>query len=179
MRAPAPHHKCRSGHIGQAEADGEQREQRDELDHVHRQIERLVDAITEGTPDAAVRDRPAAPEERRMTLAAVLAGAIAPAPRLHANLAEIYRQCVAELARVPEVDDATEAQRLIHSLVDAATLLPEGGKLRIEVRGELAAILHMARGGEYTKSAGDDADALAVQINLVAGTGFEPVTFRL
>ena len=46
--------------------------------------------------------------------------------------------------------------------MDTITLVPENGRLRIEVRGELAAILRMARGAKNTKSAGGDADALAV-----------------
>ena len=50
---------------------------------------------------------------------------------------------------------------------------------RVEVRGEMAAILRMAQGPGSAKSAGGDADTLAVQIKMVAGTGFEPVTFRL
>jgi hypothetical protein len=35
---------------------------------------------------------------------------------------------------------------LIRSLVDAITLMPENGNLRVEVRGELAAILALAVG---------------------------------
>lgn len=102
------------------------------------------------------------------------ATAVTPTPRLHPNLAEVYRQRVAELARALEADDAAEARELVRGLVDVVTLVPEGGKLRIEVRGELAAILRMARGAEPAKSAGGDADALAVQIKLVAGTRNRP-----
>jgi site-specific DNA recombinase len=50
---------------------------------------------------------------------------------------------------------------------------------RVEVRGELAAILRMAQGPGSAKSAGGDADTLAVQIKMVAGAGFEPAAFRL
>jgi hypothetical protein len=95
------------------------------------------------------------------------------------NLADVYRQRVAELTRVLEADNAAEAWALVRSLVETITLVPEGGVLRIEVRGELAAILRIAEGAERARNAGRDADALAVQIKMVAGTGFEPVTFRL
>jgi site-specific DNA recombinase len=91
----------------------------------------------------------------------------------------VYRQRVAELTRVLEADNAAEAPELVRSLVETITLVPEGGVLRIEVRGELAAILRIAEGAERARNAGRDADALAVQIKMVAGTGFEPVTFRL
>jgi hypothetical protein len=51
--------------------------------------------------------------------------------------------------------------------------------LRIEVRSKLAAILRMTQGAEQARRAGHDADALAVQIKMVAGAGFEPAAFRL
>ena len=76
-------------------------------------------------------------------------------------------------------EDAAEARDLVRGLVEAITLIPEDGKLRIEVRGELGAILSLASGGRTTKSASREADALASQVKLVAGIGFEPMTFRL
>jgi hypothetical protein len=152
----------------QAEANGEQQAKAAELEHVLRQIERLVDAITEGTPAAAVRDRLASLEERRLKLEAVLATAVAPAPRLHPNLAEVYRQRMAELTRVLESDNAAGARELVRSLVETITLVPNGGVLRIEVRGELAAILRMAQGAEQARDAGRNSEALAVQIKMVA-----------
>jgi site-specific DNA recombinase len=135
----------------QAEADGEQHAQRAELDQVRRQIERLVDALTEGTPSAAARDRLAGLEERRLRLEAALATAVTPAPRLHPNLADVYRQRVAELTHVLEADNAAEARSLVGSLVEAITLVPDGGRLCIEVRGELAAILRMSQGSQTCK----------------------------
>jgi len=72
---------------------------------------------------------------------------------------------------------------LIRGLVDEIRLVPENGANRIELRGELAAILGLADG---TNSNGGRRDTAAVavgelseQIKMVAGTGFEPVTFRL
>jgi len=55
--------------------------------------------------------------------------------------------------------------------VETITQVPDDGRLCIEVRGELAAILRMAKGAEHARSTGGDADALAVQIKLVAGAG--------
>ena len=78
-----------------------------------------------------------------------------------------------------EGDDAAGARELVRSLVETITLVPEHGMSRIEVRGELAAILRMAQGAEQAKGAGENTKALAVQIKMVAGTGFEPATFRL
>ena len=153
----------------QAAASGQQEAQRAEIEQVRRQIERLVDAIAEGTPAVAVHERLAALEARRLSLEAYLATAVAPAPRLHPNLAEVYRNRIADLVRVLDADDATEARELVRSLVETITMIPENGTLRIEVRGELAAILRMAQGAGQARSAGSDADALAVQIKMVAG----------
>ena len=51
--------------------------------------------------------------------------------------------------------------------------------LRVEVRGELAAILSLAEGAGNAKSPRMAAEALSLQIKMVAGGGFEPPTFRL
>jgi site-specific DNA recombinase len=150
----------------------------DELRLVRDRIERLVDAIAEGTPAAAVRDRLESLEARRLTLEAEVATSLAPAPRLHPALAEVYRQKVANLVAALEGDDAAEARELLRSLVDSITLHPEEKGQRVEVRGELAAILGLASCGAAIK-AGGSTDVLAVQMKMVAGTGFEPVTFRL
>lgn len=75
----------------QAESAGDQEARQKELDRVKRQIERLVDAIAEGTPAAAVKDRLSVLEARRLELEAQATSAVAPAPRLHPNLPQVYR----------------------------------------------------------------------------------------
>ena len=54
-------------------------------------------------------------------------------------------------------------------------LIPEDGKLEIELVGDLAAILALS--ADSKKPVTDDRDGL--QVTLVAGIGFEPMTFRL
>ena len=97
------------------------------------------------------------------------------APFLHPNLAEVYRRKVAELATLIEGGMAAEAFEAIRGLVDTITLTPDGEGLRVELRGELAAMLALA---SDSKKPGGEARLLE-QIKVVAGTGFEPVTFRL
>ena len=75
-------------------------------------------------------------------------------------------------------DDAAEVRELIRGLVEAIVLVPEDGRLRVEIRGELASILALAEGARRDKGAGVTG-ASCEQIKMVAGTGFEPVTFRL
>ena len=70
-----------------------------------------------------------------------------------------------------------EAFEMIHSLIDEIRLVPEGGALKIELRGELAGILALA--ADSIKAQGLSTSGLAEHIKLVAGRGFEPLTFRL
>ena len=116
-----------------------------------------------------VRDRLVELEERRLALEAKLSTTVAPAPRLHPKLADVYRQRVAVLGEALAADDAAEARELVRGLVDAITLVPEAGALRIEVRGELGAILRLAEGARNKKRPGEDAEALVAQIKMVAG----------
>jgi hypothetical protein len=76
---------------------------------------------------------------------------------------------MAELTEALRQEDSAEARELVRSLVDYITLIPDGDQQRIEVRGELAAILRMAQGPGHARSTDDSADALAVQVKMVAG----------
>ncbi|PWS36803.1 resolvase [Falsiroseomonas bella] len=163
----------------QAEASAGLTAQRAELARIDGQIERAVDAIVAGMASPALKGRLEELERRKAHLEAELAGAEAPAPRLHPNLAELYRTRVAELARVLAAEDGIEAREVVRGLVEAIRLTPEGERLRIEVRGELGAILRLAEGARNQKRPGGVAEAFVGQIKLDAGTGFEPVTFRL
>jgi transcription elongation GreA/GreB family factor len=64
----------------QADATADQEAERTELERVRRQIDRFVDAIAEGTPAAAVKDRLKELEARRLHLEAQLSAAKVPAP---------------------------------------------------------------------------------------------------
>jgi site-specific DNA recombinase len=149
-----------------------------ELERVRRQIERLVDALADGAAMASVRDRLTGLEARRLQLERDIADSVAPAPRLHPNLAEVYRQRVAILVDTIASDNAAEVRERVRGLVSAILLIPEDGKLRIEIRGELAAILALSAAATRT-SADRSADAMCEQVKMVAGIGFEPMTFRL
>ncbi len=45
-------------------------------------------------------------------------------------------------------DDAGPARELVRGLIEAIVLIPEGGRLRVEVRGELATILRLSGTGK-------------------------------
>ena len=66
----------------------------------------------------------------------------------------------------------------MRALIEGVVLTPEDGDLAIDLCGELASMLSLCTGAETQKaSAGVTEETL--QIKMVAGTGFEPVTFRL
>ena len=154
--------------------------QRAELDHLERRIRRIVELITdEDAPVRALKNELVALEARQLVLQQELAEIGAPAPLLHPNLAELYRQRVEHLREALH-DDATrdEAFELLRSLIEEIRLVPKDGQLQVELRGELAGILALAA-ADSRKPGSHSATGLAQQIKMVAGEGFEPSTFRL
>ena len=90
-------------------------------------------------------------------------------PWLHPNLAELYRQKVAELHTALEhPTHAAEAVEKIRALIDALVLTPGGGRLRVDLTGALAAILGIAQKGQRPRP---EDEAHASQVKLVAGAG--------
>ena len=134
-----------------------------ELDKTERDIARIIDAIKAGVPGEAVRDEMAALEARKRDLAIQIEEAPKPVPRLHPNLAELYRRKVDNLtSALNEEGTRQEASEAIRQLIDEVRLVPENGTLNIELYGELAALVGLAN--EHPRSKGTGA-----QITLVAG----------
>ena len=116
-------------------------------------------------------------EARQEQLRAILNEPTESPPLIHPILAEVYRKKVADLHLALDHDESrTEAFELIRSLVDEIVLTPENDDLRVDLKGDLAAILTIAQNGR--KPATISRDGLE-QIKMVAGVGFEPTTFRL
>jgi hypothetical protein len=84
---------------------------RSEHQRVCRQIERLVDALVDGEPAARLKDKVRELERRRLELERGPETAKAPAPRLHPNLAEVYRRKVEELHHALKQEDAGASAR--------------------------------------------------------------------
>jgi site-specific DNA recombinase len=90
----------------------------------------------------------------------------------------VYRQKVEQLTDALNADETTrhEAVEIIRGMVNAIRLTPDShGELEIKLVGELAGIISL---GEEAKNKSGQSDR-AHSISMVAGTGFEPVTFRL
>jgi site-specific DNA recombinase len=151
-----------------------------ELARIKRNLHQLIEAIKAGVPGASVKDEIGQLEQRRTEIEANLASAPAPKLRLHPNLAELYRRKVAALANALNAEHMrAEATTALRGLIEEIRLVPADGKLRIELYGELAALIALAA-GEAPRIKHPRADVAAgVQRTLVAGIGFEPMTFRL
>jgi site-specific DNA recombinase len=167
---------------------------RSELDRVRAQLDRLVDALAEGAPVSSVRGRMEALEARRTVLEAEIAaaGSGPELPRLHGNLAEVYRAKVSRLREALGAEGGPEIVEAIRELIERVEVhLPAEGarEPRLELVGHLAAMLRAAGAGALVgvgprnaKSPPAGADGLDVFLSselVDAGTGFEPVTFRL
>jgi hypothetical protein len=79
---------------------------------------RLVTAILTGTAPAVLRERLGSLEARKADLEWELATTEAPARRLHPNLAQVYRQCVAQLSDALSFDDGAEAREIVRGPVE-------------------------------------------------------------
>ena len=69
----------------------------------------------------------------------------------------------------------SEASEALRGLIDAIVLTPHQSELRIELKGNLAAMLSAAENAKRSPETGD----LLLQVAMVAGAGFEPATFGL
>ncbi len=152
---------------------------RQELAKVGKALDRLVQALIDGTPALAVKDKMAELEIRREHLKIELKKYSSPPPTLHPNLSALYRKKVSNLADALKSPEAQlEASESLRSLIDKVVLTPEDEGYVIDIQGDLAAILHLAC-GEKEKTAETDTVRAVSQVSLVAGVGFEPTTFRL
>ena len=148
-----------------------------ELERVTRQIGKLVDAIIMGADALALNAKLKQLEDQKAAFEHKLAAAPDAEPLIHPALATIYRDTVEKLeVSLRRPDTGREAFQLIRGLIDAVVLTPLDGKLEIELQGDLAGILALSEAG---KTSAFSAKEKALQIKMVAGRGFEPLTFRL
>ena len=116
-------------------------------------------------------------EGRKADLERQLANAESPPPLLDPEMATFYREQVNALHDALRDDtDATrlKAGEILRSLVKEIILTPDAGELKIDVRGDLAGILAVS-----LKTKTPATRTGVSQVELVAGIGFEPMTFRL
>ena len=148
-----------------------------EVERIGTRIKKLLNlmlddeiAVDEGKSEIKTLDA------RRKELQAQLETADEPPPLLHPEMAELYRQKVTTLAQALERPETrTEATEALRGLIDAIVLTPAEDGLRIELKGNLAAMLGATVQSKRSPETGD----LLLQVSMVAGAGFEPATFGL
>ena len=153
------------------------RAQETELKVIKRQIDQIITAITDGMYHPSMKAKMTDLETRKTYLSDALAEHVDQPLRLHPGLADVYRRKVADLRRALN-DEGTKAEavEVLRGLISEIRLAPQHGKLQIELVGALASIMALGDAGQ-TKA---HASGVGVrQVTMVAGTGFEPVTFRL
>ncbi len=85
---------------------------------------------------------------------------------LHPGMADVYREKVGNLCRALESEQSrASAAEAIRALIEAIVLEPDGDRLNITLKGDLAGMLRAARDSKRSPETGD----LLVQIKLVAG----------
>ena len=146
------------------------------LAKVQKQIEQIVDAIANGMFHISMKDKMTSLEGEKAKLELELANSSDERPvLLHPSLADRYKQQVADLeSALTDSTSSTEASNIIRSLLSEIRLVPENGKLAIELVGELAGLLSL---GHPEKRKGRPEATCSTTV--VAGAGFEPATFRL
>ena len=165
----------------------EERRLRQRMGELDRSLSRWVDAIGEGTPARMLRDKMEAAENEHAGIVARLAeiatSSEAEISIPHPAIAEAYRRKVAELEVVlaGDGDIARQALGVVRGLVDSVTIVPDTAApngVWLEIAGDLGQLLGFSERGQAKALAAGGA-AGAVQLSVDAGTGFEPVTFRL
>jgi site-specific DNA recombinase len=141
------------------------------LNKAERDLARLVQALLDGVPASAVREKMAELEARRDALRTRLASSEDLSVRFHPNMAEYYRAQVAGLRPALSEDGRQrQAAEIIRKLVDRIELSPvirSGRKtLSVSLYGRLAGILAMAT---KAKAPLDESDASVMVTKLVAG----------
>ena len=147
-----------------------------EIKTIDRELDTLLNLILKGRAADRLNEKMVTLERRQKELKTFLQEAEEPPPLLHPNMALHYRVQVDELYAALQED--SEAKRMtaadvIRSLVKEIILTPGNGELQIDVRGDLAGILAIS-----LKSKGPAGGAGQSQVEMVAGTRFEPATVQ-
>jgi site-specific DNA recombinase len=142
-----------------------------ELARIARRNRKLVDAIAEGVPARTLKDELMALEAREDEIKSKLVATPAPKVYLAPNMAEIYRERVDGLQQALAASgEPDQAQEAIRGLIDKVVLTPVDGVLRVDLHGEVAAILQLSVAG---KKGRQELDADRKQLVMVAGARFD------
>ena len=150
------------------------------LSEIERKIAGLMRAIEDGLYEPSMKERLKVLQTEKTSMATTDEDARSEELNIlsHPNIGQLYRRKVEDLESVLTGPDATQAIDLIRSMIERVVLRPKvpGKGLDLELFGELANILAACEGAKMQNAPGSKASG---RLSVVAGTGFEPVTFRL
>jgi site-specific DNA recombinase len=138
---------------------------RKELTDVTRKLDQLIDAITEGLRAPSLQQKLDELTAKKANLESAVASAPASAPRLHPNLAEIYRRKVENLAAaLQDPSTHTEALELLRGLVDRVVVHQTDSGIEVELVGEIVKMIKLSGGPESL-----DHEPFSSSVKVVAG----------
>ncbi|MEO1544257.1 MAG: recombinase family protein [Pseudomonadota bacterium] len=144
-----------------------------ELDKVTQALEGLYDAIADGLRTDGLIGRVKSLEAKKSALEDEVANCSAPSPRLHPNLAMLYREKVENLhLALAAPETRFEAAEILRELIDFIGVRTEGHGHFVELTGDIVKLIGLPdRQGVP--------EVFESSVKVVAGAGFEPTTFRL
>ena len=118
---------------------------RKQLSKINKELESLVAAVKAGILSDTLQAEFEHLERDKRVIEQELATEPPPPIHLHPNLAEIYRKKVDNLTEALNAEETRqEAGEIIRGLIDEIRLVPDGGELRIHLKGELAEMLALS-----------------------------------
>jgi site-specific DNA recombinase len=164
------------------ESNAQHQVDRTTLVKIDRELDRLVQALMDGVPASRVKDKMPDLENRKAEIETRIKDAAENPVLIHPNMANYYRDQIGSLRESLADEHArVQATEIIRKLVDKIVVTPvsvEEGRtsLSIDLHGHLAGILSLAT---KAKRPLNESGLEMGYMKLVAGTGFEPVTFWL
>ena len=167
--------------------------QKAELARLDKEKANIIQAIKDGVPAELIKDELEQISLRQEELKArIETESHEVRPLIHPAMALRYRKAVTGLRKSLKGGQASEAKEHVRGLIEKIVLTPKEGhkELSIDLYGDLAGILNIATEGKIMTKTGvqrkrpekvavNDNMLFEPSLQLVAGTGFEPVTFGL
>ena len=157
-----------------------------ELEKIEKQIAQIVEAIADGMYHPSMKEKMSGLEARKAELTKLVAELPADlSPDILPSVSAIYAQRVAELTEaLNNPEERQRAATALRALISKIVLTPgpERGETFVALHGEFVTILEwVARQaiGKTARTNTPGGDLAGVLESVVAGAGFEPVTFRL
>jgi site-specific DNA recombinase len=146
-----------------------------ELEKTRHKLDGLIEAIAEGFRAPGLQAKLDELEQHKLKLESEIESAPAAAPRLHPNLAEIYRKKVGGLQdALSDPETRSEAIEILRGLIERVAISAAEDGFTVELVGEIANMVQLSSGPE-----GRNVGPYRSSVKVVAGVGFEPTTFRL